>query len=94
MNAYNWKEWLSLRGVADKEDLVASNLYLSVTHSKFDPLIRYVIDKFAVPGLWIGHRVIYQGNQFTVLQEEMASLSLPAIERRYISGTARRVVVS
>jgi hypothetical protein len=44
-----------------------------------DPSIQRAIDALAVPGLLIGHRVISQGDELALLNEEMASLSFPAI---------------
>ena len=54
-----------------------------------DPFLQRAIDALTVPGLLIGHRVISQGDELALLQEEMASLSFPAIERRRASGAAR-----
>ena len=42
-----------------------------------DPSLQRAIDALAVPGLLIGHRVISQGDELTLLHEEMASLSFP-----------------
>jgi 4'-phosphopantetheinyl transferase EntD len=44
-----------------------------------------------VPDLLIGHRVISQGDELALLNEEMASVSFPTIERCRASGAARRV---
>jgi len=57
----------------------------------FDPWLQRAIDALAVPGLLIGHRVISQGDGLALFDEEIVSLSIPAIERRRASGAARRV---
>ena len=56
-----------------------------------DPSLQRAIDALAVPGLLIGHRVISPGDELALLDEEMASISFPAIERRRASGAARIV---
>jgi 4'-phosphopantetheinyl transferase EntD len=56
-----------------------------------DSSLQRAIDALAAPGLLIGHRVMSQGDELTLLHEEIASLSFPAIERRRASGAARHV---
>jgi 4'-phosphopantetheinyl transferase EntD len=56
-----------------------------------DPSLQRTINALTVPDLLIGHRVISQGDELALLNEEMASLSFPAIERLRASGAARRV---
>ncbi|HXG07994.1 MAG TPA: 4'-phosphopantetheinyl transferase superfamily protein [Nitrososphaera sp.] len=56
-----------------------------------DSWLKHIIDALAVPGLLVGHRVISEGDELALLDEEMDSFSLPAIERRRASGAARRL---
>jgi len=56
-----------------------------------DPSLKRAIDALCVPSLLIGHRMISQGDELSLLPEEMASLSFSGIERCRGSGAARRV---
>ena len=75
----------------DRDGEVNAGSETVMSDGTIDPSLQSAIDALPVPGLLIGHRVISQGDELALLQEEMASLSFPAIERRRASGAARRV---
>jgi 4'-phosphopantetheinyl transferase EntD len=56
-----------------------------------DLSLQRAIGSLTVPGLLIGHRMISQGDELTLLPQEKESLSFLTIERRRASGAARHV---
>jgi 4'-phosphopantetheinyl transferase EntD len=62
-----------------------------MSDSTIDLSLQRAIGSLTVPGLLIGHRMISQGDELTLLPQEKESLSFLTIERRRASGAARHV---
>lgn len=84
---------LRLRGTRIQERLQDDTGSETIISSDvaLDPLLQRRIDTIARPGLFIGHRLISQGDELALLQEEIVSLSFSTIMRRRASGAARCV---
>jgi 4'-phosphopantetheinyl transferase EntD len=62
-----------------------------MSDSTIDLSLQRAIGSLTVPGLLIGHRMISQGDDLTLLPQEKESLSFLTLERRRASGAARHV---
>lgn len=56
-----------------------------------NPALARAIEGLAVPGVWIGHRLIADGDELALLPEEMAAFAASVIQVRRASGAARIV---
>jgi 4'-phosphopantetheinyl transferase EntD len=60
-------------------------------HDAVDPALQRDISALAPPGLLIGHRLISEGDEDALLEEETASIASPVLAVRRASGAARIV---
>lgn len=60
-------------------------------HLAADPALAREMEKLAVPGLLLGHRLISPGDEDALLAEETASIASPVVQVRRARGAARIV---